>query len=175
MVILTPVIFSTVSGRLPIISRISPVILLAPIGPSPELTIVIFFVWEIGALTSAATCGNTWKVEQNLFVSQNLLTSVFDTSLFTTKKPLRFHNTHTTILTDISNPKTSFKRLVYRFFCLQIKLKVKFNGKFNYYKFKIPLTFQTIFTIKVTVLNFLCAHTNWISCELILNLNYLSR
>jgi hypothetical protein len=34
----------------------SPVILPAPISPVPSLTIVIFFTWDSGAATSAATC-----------------------------------------------------------------------------------------------------------------------
>ena len=56
----TPVIFLTVSGMLPMMSSISLVILLAPIEPSPEETIVIFLVFDIEPATSAATFGNTW-------------------------------------------------------------------------------------------------------------------
>ena len=56
----TPVIFLTVSGMLPMMSSISLVILLAPIEPSPEETIVIFLVFDIGPATSAAIFGNTW-------------------------------------------------------------------------------------------------------------------
>merc|ERR1719350_1176444 len=58
----TPVIFLTVSGRLFMISRTSDVILLAPIGPSPVDTMVIFFAWEMGPVTSAATWGSTFSI-----------------------------------------------------------------------------------------------------------------
>merc|ERR1719219_299190 len=58
----TPVIFLTVSGRLPMMSSTSLVTLLAPMGPSPVETMVILFVSEIGPATSAATLGNTFSI-----------------------------------------------------------------------------------------------------------------
>ena len=44
----------------PVSAPTSSVILLAPTGPSPVLTIVILSVSARGALTSAATRGRTW-------------------------------------------------------------------------------------------------------------------
>merc|ERR1712025_947409 len=62
LTISTPVIFWTVSGKLPMMSSTSLVTLLAPIGPSPVETIVILLVSDIGPATSAATLGNTFSI-----------------------------------------------------------------------------------------------------------------
>ena len=48
LVMSTPVMARTVSGSEAMISRTSPVTLLAPTAPSPVLTIVIFFTWDTG-------------------------------------------------------------------------------------------------------------------------------
>merc|ERR1719234_886593 len=58
----TPVMSFTIVGKLPMIDSISSVILLAPTGPSPVLTIVILSVRARGALTSAATRGRTLSI-----------------------------------------------------------------------------------------------------------------
>ena len=55
----TPVILWTVAGRLAMMSSTSLVILLAPTGPSPVATMVIFLVPSMGVLTSLATSGST--------------------------------------------------------------------------------------------------------------------
>ena len=53
-------------SKVPSIEPTSSVSLLAPTGPLPELTIVILSVCASGALTSAATRGRTWQVQQCL-------------------------------------------------------------------------------------------------------------
>ena len=50
----------------PVSAPTSSVILLAPTGPSPVLTIVILSVSARGALTSAATRGRTWFEKKSL-------------------------------------------------------------------------------------------------------------
>ena len=55
LVMSTPVILLTMSGTLVMMSSTSPVSRPAPTSPSPLATIVIFLVWDSGAVTSAAT------------------------------------------------------------------------------------------------------------------------
>ena len=59
LVMSTPVILCTVSGRLAMIPSTSLVSLLAPTSASPVETIVIFLVFSSGVLTSLATWGRT--------------------------------------------------------------------------------------------------------------------
>ena len=60
LAISTPVKDLTTSGTRETIVMISPVSLAAPISPAPLETIVIFFAWDNGAATSAATYVKTF-------------------------------------------------------------------------------------------------------------------
>ena len=82
----TPVILWTVSGRLFIISRTSFVRRLAPIGPSPVDTIVIFLVFNIGVLTSLATSGNTYRNKYGItIISTCMMTKWTTFSIMSTR------------------------------------------------------------------------------------------